>query len=211
MHSPDILNFANISVSVFNNDSPMKTTHSLVLALMTSSLLAGITCTAQAETATPKVFEQQQKQWVGQPAPQFKLQDQNQQWHELKQYRGKWLVLYFYPKDNSPGCTQEANQFKTLYPEFKKNHAEVLGISLDDVASHQKFSQKLGLPFAILADNQHQLANQFGLVKNLGFTKIAKRESFLIDPQGTVVYHYSSVNTQSHAAEVLKDIQRLSK
>lgn len=165
----------------------------------------------QAEVSQLNAFEQQQKQWVGQPAPQFKLQDQNQQWHELKQYKGKWLVLYFYPKDNSPGCTQEANQFKNLYPEFVKNDAVILGVSLDDVRSHQKFSEKLGLPFALLADHQHQLARQFGLVKNLGFTQIAKRESFLIDPNGTVVYHYTSVNTQSHAAEVLKDIQRLKK
>lgn len=187
----------------------MKTYQHIALALVGCSLLLSSNLIAHAETTTIKAFEQQQKQWVGQPAPQFKLQDQNQQWHELKQYKGKWLVLYFYPKDNSPGCTQEANQFKTLYPEFKKNNAEVLGVSLDDVASHQKFSQKLELPFAILADNQHQLANQFGLVRNLGFTKIAKRESFLVDPQGTVVYHYSSVNTQAHAAEVLKDIQRL--
>ena len=77
--------------------------------------------------------------------------------------------------------------------------------------SHQKFSEKLGLPFPILADNNHQLANQFGIVRNLGVTKIAKRESFLIDPKGTIVYHYNSVNTQSHAAQVLADIQKFSK
>lgn len=188
----------------------MKRYQCLTLSLLSFSLATGLSITAHAAPAPSNVFNQQQKQWVGQPAPQFKLQDQNQQWHELKQYQGKWLVLYFYPKDNSPGCTQEANQFKTLYPEFIKNNAAVLGVSLDDVNSHQKFSEKLGLPFALLADNQHQLAKQLGVIQNLGFTKIAKRESFLIDPQGTVVYHYSSVNTQSHAAEVLKDIQKLS-
>ena len=87
----------------------------------------------------------------------------------------------------------------------------MLGASLDDVKSHQKFSEKLGLPFPILADNQQKLANQLGIVRNLGVTKIAKRESFLIDPKGTIVYHYNSVNTQSHAAQVLADIQKFSK
>jgi peroxiredoxin Q/BCP len=152
-----------------------------------------------------------QKHWVGKPAPTFKLQDQNSTWHSLNQYKGKWVVLYFYPKDDSPGCTQEANQFKALYPQFLKNNTVVLGVSLDDVKSHQKFSKKLDLPFPILADNQHQLATQLGIVRHLGITKIAKRESFLIDPQGTIVYHYNSVDTQSHAGQVLADIQKFSK
>ncbi|WP_252512800.1 peroxiredoxin [Acinetobacter brisouii] len=151
-----------------------------------------------------------QKQWVGQKAPAFKLQDQQGQWHQLSQYKGQWVVLYFYPKDNSPGCTQEANQFKALYPQFIKNSAVVLGVSLDDVKSHQKFSEKLNLPFPILADDQHKLAKLFGIVRNLGFTQIAKRESFLIDPKGTIVYHYTSVDTQTHAAQVLQDIQKFS-
>ena len=84
----------------------------------------------------------------------------------------------------------------------------VLGVSLDDVQSHQKFSEKLGLNFPILADNDHQLANQLGIIRNLGIMKIAKRETFLIDPQGIVTYHYSSVNTQTHAGQVLADIQK---
>lgn len=151
---------------------------------------------------------QAEKQWVGQPAPAFKLQDQNGKWHSLSDYAGKWVVLYFYPKDNSPGCTQEANQFKALYPQFLKSNAAVLGVSLDDVQSHQKFSEKLGLNFPILSDYNHQLAEKFGIVRNLGIVKIAKRESFLIDPKGTIVYHYTSVNTQTHADEVLKDLKR---
>jgi peroxiredoxin Q/BCP len=162
--------------------------------------------------AENKVFQKSdtaQKQWVGQPAPAFKLQDQYGKWHELKNYRGKWVVLYFYPKDNTSGCTEEANQFKQLYPKFLKSNAIVLGASLDDVKSHQAFSEKLALPFPILADTQHQLAEQFGIVRNFGFIKVAKRESFLIDPQGIIIYHYSSVNTQTHADQVLKDIQKL--
>ena len=189
----------------------MKILKSLQISLIAISLLSSFTVTTHAESAILSSQNHDQKQWVGKPAPVFKLQDQNAKWHELKQYQGKWVVLYFYPKDNSPGCTQEANQFKSLYPQFIKNNAVVLGVSLDDVKTHQKFSAKLGLPFPILADSNHQLANQFGIVRNLGITKIAKRESFLIDPQGTIVYHYSSVNTQTHAAQVLADIQKLNR
>ena len=189
----------------------MNTIKSKVLILCSSLVLLS---TPSLTTAQSTLFSKQdtaQKQWVGQSAPDFKLQDQKGQWHTLSQYKGKWVVLYFYPKDNSPGCTQEANQFKALYPQFLKNNAVVLGASLDDVKSNKKFYEKLGLPFPILADNNHHLATQLGIVRNLGVTKIAKRESFLIDPQGTIVYHYNSVNTQSHAGQVLADIQKLSK
>lgn len=146
------------------------------------------------------------KEWVGKSAPRFQLQDQYGKWHTLEQYTGKWLVLYFYPKDNSPGCTEEANQFKQLYPEFLKNNAIVLGVSLDSLASHEKFSNKLGLPFPILADHQNKLTSALGIVRNLGITKVAKRETFLIDPQGNIVYHYQSVNTGTHAKQVLADV-----
>lgn len=165
--------------------------------------------TSYADTSVLSASSKGQKEWVGQLAPEFKLQDQHGKWHELKSYRGKWVVLYFYPKDNTPGCTEEANQFKALYPQFLQANTVVLGASLDDVKSHRAFSEKLGLPFPILADNDHQLAKQLGIVRNLGLFKIAKRDSFLIDPQGVVVYHYSSVNTQTHADQVLKDIQKL--
>jgi peroxiredoxin Q/BCP len=181
------------------------------ITLLYLSVSLSLTQLASAESSIFSKSETSQKQWIGKAAPAFKLQDQNSKWHSLSQYKGKWIVLYFYPKDNSPGCTQEANQFKALCPQFLKSNAVVLGVSLDDVKSHQKFSEKLALPFPILADNNHQLADQFGIVRNLGITKIAKRESFLIDPKGTIVYHYNSVNTQSHAAQVLADIQKFSK
>lgn len=163
---------------------------------------------AWAEAQSLSTSTANQRQWVGQLAPAFKLQDQKGLWHTLQQYQGKWVVLYFYPKDDSPGCTKEANQFKTLYPEFLKSNAIILGASLDDVKSHQTFSEKLALPFPILADTQHQLSEKLGIVKDLGLFKIAKRESFLIDPSGVIVYHYSSVNTQTHAEQVLKDIKK---
>ncbi len=180
------------------------------ITLLCISVSLSLTQFAFAENSIFSKSETSQKQWVGKSAPAFKLQDQNSKWHSLSQYKGQWVVLYFYPKDNSPGCTQEANQFKVLYPQFLKSNAVVLGVSLDDVKSDQKFSEKLGLPFPLLADYKQQLSNQLGIVRNLGITQIAKRESFLIDPQGTIVYHYSSVNTQTHAAQVLADIRKFS-
>lgn len=188
----------------------MKITHMTTLGFILFAAIGSLSSVTHAAPQLSKTSSEQ-KQWVGKPAPHFKLQDQNARWHELKHYQGKWVVLYFYPKDDSPGCTQEANQFKALYPQFTKNNAAVLGVSLDDVKSHQQFSKKLGLNFPILADTHHQLASQLGIVRNLGLTKMAKRETFLIDPQGTVVYHYVSVNTQTHAKQVLADIQKFSK
>ncbi|MDE2421531.1 MAG: peroxiredoxin [Gammaproteobacteria bacterium] len=149
-------------------------------------------------------------EWIGRNAPDFHLQDQNQQWHSLKDYRSKWLVLYFYPLDNSPGCTEEASQFRNLYPTYEKRNIAVLGVSLNNVVSHKSFSDKLGLPFPLLADTDHDLAKAFKVLGGFGILPYAKRETFLIDPQGVIVYHYSSVNTESHAAQVLKDIEVLS-
>lgn len=185
----------------------MNTIKSKVLIVCSSLLLWSAPSLSSAQNS---IFPKQniaQKEWVGQSAPDFKLQDQSGKWHTLNQYKGKWIVLYFYPKDDTAGCTQEANQFKSLYPQFLKSNAVVLGVSLDDVSSHQKFSQKLGLPFPILADEKGELAGKFSIVRNFGITKIAKRESFLINPQGAIMYHYSSVNTQTHADQVLKDLK----
>lgn len=149
-------------------------------------------------------------EWVGKTAPDFRLQDQNKKWHTLKDNQGKWLVLYFYPLDDSPGCTEEARQFRDLYPTYQKRNITVLGVSLNDVDSHKAFADKLGLPFPLLADSKHDLARAFKVLRGFAMLSMARRETFLIDPQGTIVYHYASVNTQSHAAQVLKDIEALS-
>ncbi|MEG2884377.1 MAG: peroxiredoxin [Acinetobacter sp.] len=185
----------------------MNTIKSKVLIVCSSLLLWSAPSLSLAQNSIFSKQNTAQKEWVGQSSPDFKLQDQSGKWHTLNQYKGKWIVLYFYPKDDTAGCTQEANQFKSLYPQLLKSNAVVLGVSLDNVASHQKFSQKLGLPFPILADEKGELAGKFGIVRNFGITKIAKRESFLINPQGAIMYHYSSVNTQMHADQVLKDLK----
>lgn len=140
------------------------------------------------------------------PAPDFRLQDQNGEWRSLADYRGQWVVLYFYPKDDTPGCTTEACNFRDDIYRFKAKGAAVLGVSLDDVASHKEFADKYELPFPLLADTDEQVARQYGVLTTLGPLKFAKRETFLIDPQGKVARHYTDVDPKAHAAEVLADL-----
>ena len=148
---------------------------------------------------------------VGQPAPEFKLQDQNGQWHELKEYRGKWVALYFYPKDQTPGCTTQACTFRDNVFAFRDANAVILGVSVDDVESHKKFAEKHGLPFTILADSDKKVAKEYGvLTRMLGVFELAKRETFLIDPEGKLVRHYEDVDPKEGSKLVLKDIKDLS-
>jgi peroxiredoxin Q/BCP len=149
-------------------------------------------------------------EWVGTPAPTLKLPDQNGTLRSLQDYKGHWVALYFYPKDNSPGCTTEAKKFTERWADFKKADVMVLGVSVDDVASHKAFAEELKLPFPILADEKHALTKAMGVLRGFGPVSFASRQTFLIDPQGTVVYHYPDVNTGTHAAQVLADVARLS-
>jgi peroxiredoxin Q/BCP len=146
---------------------------------------------------------------VGSTAPEFKLQDQNGDWHSLEDYRGKWLAVYFYPKDDTPGCTTEACNFRDNIYAFKAIGAHVVGISVDDVASHKKFADKYKLPFTLLADEGGDTARAFGVLRDLKVTKIARRESFIIGPDGTVVKHYQDVDPDTHTQEVLGDLEAL--
>lgn len=148
---------------------------------------------------------------LGSPAPEFKLQDQNGKTHELKDYRGKWVALYFYPKDQTPGCTTQACEFRDNIFAFRDAGAVILGVSVDDVESHKKFSEKHGLPFPILADSEKVVAKQYGVLKRfLGVAELAKRDTFLIDPTGKIVRHYADVDPKGHSQVVLKDIKELS-
>lgn len=146
---------------------------------------------------------------VGEAAPDFRLQDQNGEWHTLEQYRGQWVALYFYPKDDTPGCTTEACAFRDNIFAFDNIGATILGVSLDDVASHKEFAEKYSLPFSILADTNKEAATQYGVYVKMGTREMAKRESFLIDPQGRVAKHYSKVNAETHSEEVLADLELL--
>jgi len=146
---------------------------------------------------------------VGDLAPEFELFDQNEQLHSLEDYRDQWVVLYFYPKDATPGCTTEACEFRDSILEFRKLNAQVLGISLDDVESHKQFAENHRLPFPLLADVEGKTADAYGVkTRMLGMT-VAKRQTFIIGPDGTIMKHYDTVKPATHSAEVLTDLRRL--
>jgi len=164
------------------------------------SLLAVLSLMSAAVFATPE---------AGQPAPDFKMQDQNGEWRSLSDYRGKWVALYFYPKDDTPGCTTQACAFRDNIFAFRKINAEIVGISLDDVESHQEFAEKYSLPFTLLSDKDGETAKQYGVLKNYGVMKLASRQSFLIDPDGQIVRHYEKVDPEANSTQMLADIESL--
>lgn len=146
-------------------------------------------------------------------APDFKLPDQAGKIHQLSDYQGKWLLLYFYPKDNTPGCTVEACSLRDNWADFGKLNASVLGVSADSVASHQKFADKFSLSFPILADEEKFMIRRYGVLapkSMFGKTFLGiKRSSFLIDPQGKIAKIYEKVKPVEHAAQVLQDLAEL--
>lgn len=146
---------------------------------------------------------------VGDMAPEFRLQDQNGKWHTLADHRGKWVVLYFYPKDQTPGCTKEACSFRDNIFAFDKLGAVVLGVSVDDVDSHEEFAKKHSLPFPLLADSGGEVARRYDVLANYGIIKLARRETFLVGPDGRIARHYSKVDAEKHSAEVLADLKAL--
>lgn len=146
----------------------------------------------------------------GQVAPRFDLPDQNGKMHKLADYRGKWLVLYFYPKDDTPYCTKEACAFRDDFAKITAAGANVVGISLDNAASHAKFAAKNHLPFPLLSDTSGKVAEAYGVLMHLVLFKIAKRDTFLIDPQGHLVKVYDKVQVYAHVNDVLNDLKRLS-
>ena len=146
---------------------------------------------------------------IGARAPEFELPDQDGQLHSLEDYRDQWVVLYFYPKDETPGCTTEACEFRDNIFAFRKLNAQILGVSLDDVESHKKFSENHGLPFPLLADSEGTVADSYGVkTRMMGWT-VAKRQTFIVDPEGNIARHYEKVDPDEHAAEVLADLESL--
>lgn len=145
---------------------------------------------------------------VGAKAPAFNLQDQNGDWHSLDDYKGKWLTVYFYPKDDTPGCTTEACNFRDSIFAFKSMGAEVIGISVDDVESHKAFESKYDLPFTLLADPDGQTCDEYGVLRDYKLMKLANRETFIIDPEGQIAKHYEEVDPDGHTREVLEDLER---
>ena len=146
---------------------------------------------------------------VGTDAPAFNLQDQNGEWHALENYRGQWLAVYFYPRDDTPGCTKEACNFRDNIYAFKAIGAAVVGISVDDVESHKEFSDKYKLPFTILADEDGQTARAYGVLRDYKLVKLASRQSFLVSPEGEIAKHYDDIDPDTHTDDVLADIKAL--
>jgi peroxiredoxin Q/BCP len=161
-------------------------------------LLPGLTVTAQA--ATPA---------IGSDAPDFSLKDQNGQLRQLNDWRGKWVVLYFYPKDDTPGCTEEACTFRDDLEKLTALEAQVVGISIDTSDSHKAFAEKYHLPFPLLADDKAQVAASYGALSDWWVIKLAKRYTFLISPKGQIAKAYLSVNTSRHSAEIIIDLKQL--
>jgi len=148
---------------------------------------------------------------LGARAPDFTLPDQDGRPHTLSEYRGRWVLLYFYPKDDTPGCTKEACMIRDAFPRFENLNAVVLGVSVDSVASHKKFAEKYKLPFILLADEHKKAVNLYHVWATKQFMGReydgTLRTSFLIDPEGDIEKIYHDVKPERHAAEVLHDLR----
>lgn len=136
----------------------------------------------------------------GEQAPDFTLPDQYRALHTLAEYRGGWVLLYFYPKDDTPGCVKEACAIRDHFPRFQTGGLTVFGVSTDSIASHKKFVEKYSLPFTLLSDTGKRVIALYG---------ITRRSSFLIAPDGTIAKVYEKVKPELHAEEVLRDLKEL--
>jgi len=159
----------------------------------------------------PRLLSRGSAPALGSAAPDFTLPSQDGSSVSLKDYRGKWVVLYFYPKDQTPGCTREAHQFQVDQPKYAEHNAVVLGVSADSVDSHKQFCAGEGLNFKLLADSNHKVIDAYGSLTNLGVVKFAARHTFLIDPSGNIAKAYTSVDPAKHSTEVLGELDQLQK
>jgi len=146
---------------------------------------------------------------VGTAAPDFTLNSQEGKPVSLHEFKGKWVVLYFYPKDFTSGCTVEAHNFQRDLALYEKKNAAIVGVSMQDEDSHQKFCTKEGLSFKLLADTKHNVSELYDSVMNLGVAKLSARHTFLIDPQGVVRKVYLEVHPDKHSEELLVALDEL--
>ena len=148
---------------------------------------------------------------VGDKAPNFILNDQNNEAHQLSDYEGRWVILYFYPKDDTPGCTTQACDFRDAVKRIIASRSVVFGLSLDSVESHKRFSDKNNLPFSLLSDEEGVAAKSYNSLNNFMGYKSAKRNTFIINPQGFLSKIYLSVDPKTHSQMVLNDLSLLQK
>ncbi len=146
---------------------------------------------------------------AGNPAPAFTLPNQEGAEVSLDQFKGKWVVLYFYPKDFTSGCTVEAHNFQRDLDKYTQKNAVILGVSVDDVTSHKSFCTKEGLNFKLLADSSHAVTEKYGSVMEYNGMTLAARNTFLIDPTGVIKKVYTKVDPQGHSTAVLADLEQL--
>ncbi len=146
---------------------------------------------------------------IGQAAPAFDLTDTRKVHHKLADYRGRWVVLYFYPKADTPGCTRQACNFRDDWHSFQEMGVVLVGISADAPAANAAFAQKFHLPFPLLSDTDGTFARQYGAWMNLGITGFARRYTYVIDPDGRIAQVYTDVSVAEHSGEVLADLKRL--
>jgi peroxiredoxin Q/BCP len=170
----------------------------LIIAVLFAFLVTGIFAADQVEPPS-----------AGTNAPKFSLPNQEGQQVSLEQFKGKWVVLYFYPKDFTSGCTIEAHNFQRDIDKYTQKNAVIVGVSVDDVNSHKGFCAKEGLNFKLLADSDHKVVQKYGSVMEYNGNVLAARNTFLIDPSGVIRKVYLKVNPQSHSEEVLADLGTL--
>jgi peroxiredoxin Q/BCP len=148
---------------------------------------------------------------VGQPAPTFTLPSQDGSQISLESFRGKWVVLYFYPKDMTTGCTIEAHNFQRDQAKYDAANAVIVGVSVDTPDSHKQFCTKEGLTFRLLADPEHKVVDEYGSLGHFGTMTIAQRNTFLIDPKGKIVKVWTKVDPSHHSEEVLAALAEVKK
>lgn len=146
---------------------------------------------------------------LGEPAPEFQLPDQQGKQRQLADYRGQWLILFFYPRDDTPGCTREACRFRDDIQQLNALQAQVVGISVDTVEMHARFAATYDLPFPLLADTQGLIAAQYGVLIKFGPWKIARRVSFIVAPNGRIAHLFSYVIPDQHSAEIIHILKEL--
>ncbi len=143
---------------------------------------------------------------IGSPAPAFTVKDTNGNTVSLADFAGKTVVLYFYPKDDTPGCTKEACSFRDSYADYQGKDVVVLGVSVDDETSHQQFTEKFNLPFPLLADVNAAITNAYDVAVEKNGVLYAKRVTYVIDGSGTISHVYDTVNAETHATDILADL-----
>jgi thioredoxin-dependent peroxiredoxin len=164
-----------------------------------------------ATLASMPAAETQKQPEAGTPAPDFKLTTGDGSQVSLKDFRGKWVILYFYPKDMTSGCTLEAKNFQRDLSKYDQTGAVILGVSVDSAQSHKEFCTKEGLTFKLLADPDGKVAGQYGSTMEYQGTKMAARNTFLINPKGEIAKVYTGVKPAEHSDQVLKDLAELKK